>query len=122
MNLDFEKFKPFGWGIVVGAILILIIMFSTGWAVMSTTAKKQAEEQAEKTVDKELAEICVYQFKQANNTQKKLQKMSEMDYSWDRAEYIKKHNWATMPGDDSASSGVADNCAKLLMKKWEKKK
>ncbi|MEF8823980.1 MAG: hypothetical protein V5A74_07710, partial [Desulfohalobiaceae bacterium] len=111
MNLDFEKFKPFGWGIVVGAILILIIMFSTGWAVMSTAAKKQAEEQAEKAVDKELAEICVYQFKQANNTQKKLQKMSEMEYNWDRADYIKKNNWATMPSDDSTSSGVADNCA-----------
>jgi hypothetical protein len=119
MNLDFAKFKPFGWGIVVGAVVLLILMFSTGWAVMSSTAKKQAAEQAEKAVDKELAEICVYQFKQANNTQKKLQKMADMDYSWDRAEYIKKHNWATMPGDDSSSSGVADNCAKKLMKMYE---
>ena len=120
MNLELAKFKPFGWGLGVGAVLLLILMFSTGWVVTSSSAQQQAEEKAEKAVDKELAEICVNQFKQAGNTQKKLQKMADMDYSWDRAEYIKKHNWATMPGDDSSSSGVADNCAKKLMKMYEK--
>lgn len=122
MNLELAKFKPFGWGFVVGAILLLIIMFSTGWVVTSSTAKQQADEQARKAVDKELAEICVYQFKQTNNTQKKLQKMAELEYNWDRADYIKKNNWATMPGDNSTSSGVADNCAKMLMESWDKNK
>ena len=121
MELNLAKYKPFGWGIVVGAVLLLILMFSTGWVVTSSTAKQQAEEQAEKAVDKELAEICVYQFKQANDTQKKLQDMAEMEYSWDRSEYIRKHDWATMPGKDSSSSGVADKCSKMLMEMHKEK-
>ena len=78
MNLELAKFKPFGWGLGVGAVLLLILMFSTGWVVTSSSAQQQAEEKAEKAVDKELAEICVNQFKQAGNTQKKLQKMAEL--------------------------------------------
>lgn len=120
MNLDYAKFKPFGWGFAVGVVLLLILMFSTGWVVTNSTAKQQAEEQAEKAVDKELAGICVYQFKQANNTQKKVQELAELEYNWDRAEFIREHDWATMPGEDSSSSGVADNCAKKIMKMHEK--
>ena len=119
--MDTEKFKPFGWGAAVGAILLLILAFSTGWVVTSSTAKQNAKERAEKTVDKQMAEVCAYQFKQTANPEKKLKKMESMDYSWDRAEYIRKHGWATMPGDDSTSSGVADNCAKILMENWDNK-
>ena len=120
--MNIEKLKPFGWGAAVGAVLILILAFSTGWVVTSSTAKQNAEERAEKSIDKQMAEVCVYQFEQASNTQKKMKKMAEMDYSWDRAEYIREQGWATMPGDDSASSGVADNCAKRLMEGWDASK
>ena len=118
--MDMEKFKPFGWGVGLGAVLLLILAFSTGWVVTSSTAKQNAEERAEKAVDKQLAEICVYQFKQTDNTQKKLKKLAEMEYNWDRAEYIRKQDWAAMPGKNSSSSGVADNCAKRLMEMYHK--
>ena len=120
--MDYQKLKPFGWGIGVGAVLLLVLIFSTGWVVTSSAAKQQAQERAEKAVDRQMAEVCVYQFKQAENTQKKLQKLAEMDYSWDRAEYIRNQGWASMPGEDSSSSGVADNCAKRLMTMYEKRK
>jgi hypothetical protein len=119
--MDKEKIKPFGWGAAVGAILLLILAFSTGWVVTSSTAKQNAEELAEKAIDKQMAEVCAYQFKQTTNSQKKIKKLEEMEYSWDRADYIKNHGWATMPGDDSVSSGVADNCAKILMENLDKK-
>lgn len=118
--MELAKLKPFGWGAVVGAVLLLIIMFSTGWVVTSSNAQQQAEQKAEQAVDRELAQICAYQFKQANKTQQKLQEMAEMEYNWDRAEYIREHNWATMPGEDSSSSGVADNCAKRIMEQYDK--
>mgnify|MGYP000388474216 CR=1 FL=1 len=107
--------KKFGWGCVAGAIIVLIVVFSTGWMVTSKTAKKQAEKKAEMAVEKRLADICVYKFKNAKNTDKKLKKIEDMKYSWDRAEYIKKQGWSTMPGKESPSPGVADNCAKQLM-------
>jgi hypothetical protein len=118
--MDTARLKPFGWGLAVGAVLLVVLMFATGWVVTSSTAKQKAQERAEKAVDKQMAEICVYQFRQADNRQKKLQKMAEMDYSWDRAEYIRKQGWASMPGEDATSSGVADNCAKRIMKRYEK--
>ena len=120
--MDYAQFKPFGWGLAVGAIVLLILMFSTGWVVTSSTAKQKAQERAEKAVDKQMAEICVYQFKHADNTQQKLKKMTEMEYNWDRAEYIREQGWASMPGEDSSSSGVADNCAKRIMKMYQDKK
>jgi len=120
--MDYAQFKPFGWGLAVGAIVLLILMFSTGWVVTSSTAKQKAQERAEKAVDKQMAEICVYQFKHADNSQQKLKKMTEMEYNWDRAEYIREHGWASMPGEESSSSGVADNCAKRIMKMYQDKK
>jgi sensor domain CHASE-containing protein len=113
--------KKFGFGFVSGAIVLLILAFSTGWVVTSSTAQQKAEQQAAQAVDQSLADICVQQFKHSGDIDKKLQKLKEMDYSWDRAEYIKKQGWATMPGERSPSPGVADNCAKQLMQEYEKK-
>jgi len=114
-NIESTDAKKFAWGCVAGAIVILIVVFSTGWMVTSKTAEKQAEQKATKAVEKRLADICVYQFRKTENLDKKLKKMEDMKYSWDRAEYIKKHGWSTMPGEKSPSPGVADNCAKQLM-------
>ena len=53
-----EMIKPFAWGIVVGAIVLLIVIFSTGWVVTSGSAKAKAE----KAVLDRLASICVARF------------------------------------------------------------
>ena len=34
--------------------------------------------------------------------------------SYERADYVKKHGWAKMPGDAEADAKVAEQCAKLL--------
>lgn len=120
-NVEITDLKKIGWGFVAGAVVLLITIFSTGWVVTSSTAKKQAVEKSTAAVDKRLAEICVKQFKHAQNIQKKLNKMQKMEYSWDRSEYIKENGWATMPYSNSTSPGVADNCAKRLMQMAKKK-
>lgn len=120
-NIDYKKIERFGWAAVAGAVAVLIVIFSTGWMVTSSTASQQAQQQAVKAVDQRLAEICVCQFKDAKNIDEKLEKIRGMKYSWDRADYIKKHGWSTMPGSDSPSPGVADNCAKMLMQMAEKR-
>ena len=35
-----EKFKLFLWGALVGAIVLLIIIFSTGWMMTSGSAQR----------------------------------------------------------------------------------
>ncbi|NIM97381.1 MAG: hypothetical protein GTO24_04640, partial [candidate division Zixibacteria bacterium] len=39
-----EDIKPFVWGMVVGAIVLLIVIFWTGWVMTSGSAKAKAEE------------------------------------------------------------------------------
>ncbi len=34
-----EMIKPFVWGIVVGVIVLLIVIFSAGWVVTSGSAQ-----------------------------------------------------------------------------------
>ena len=109
-----EMIKPFVWGMVVGAIVLLIVIFSAGWVVTSSSAQAKAEEMAEEAVVNRLAPICVAQFLQDPKWEERLKELKEKD-SWERGDYVKKTGWATMPGAESPARGVADECARRLM-------
>jgi len=109
-----EMIKPFVWGMVVGAIVLLIVIFSAGWVVTSGSAQEKAEEMAEKAVVDQLAPICVVQFQQDPNKEERLKELKEKS-SWARGGYVKEIGWATMPGAESPARGVADECARRLM-------
>jgi hypothetical protein len=104
-----EMIKPFVWGIVVGAIVLAIVIFSAGWVV----TKGKAEQMAKQAVVDKLASICVAQFLQDANKEERLKELKATD-SWQRDSYVEKGGWATMPGEDSPDSMVADECAKRL--------
>lgn len=109
-----QDVKPFVWGIVVGAIALLIVIFATGWVVTSSSAEAQAEEMAHNAVIDRLAPISVVQFLQDPNRTERLEEMKGLD-SWKRGEYVEKQGWATMPGEDKPDRSVADACARRLM-------
>jgi len=109
-----EMIKPFVWGMVVGAIVLLIVIFSAGWVVTSGSAQAKAEEMAEKAVVDHLAPICVIQFQQDPNREERLKELKEKS-SWEKGSYVKKGGWATMPGSESAEYEVADECARRLL-------
>jgi len=109
-----EMIKPFVWGVVVGAIVLLIVIFSTGWVVTNGSAQARAEEMAKKAVVDHLAPICVAQFLQDPNREERLKGLKGKD-SWMRGDYVKEIGWATMPGAESPVRGVADECARRLM-------
>jgi hypothetical protein len=109
-----EMIKPFVWGIVVGAIVLLIVIFSTGWVVTGSSAQAKAEEMTEKAVIDQLAPICVEQFLQDPNMEERFEQLKAKD-SWTRGDYLKEIGWATMPGAESPARGVADECARRLM-------
>lgn len=46
-------------GVVIGAVVLLIIVFATGWVVTRTSAETEAKKMAEKAVVDRLAGICV---------------------------------------------------------------
>jgi hypothetical protein len=109
-----EYIKPFVWGMVVGAIVLLIVIFSTGWVVTSGSAKAKAEEMAKDAVVNRLAPICVEQYLKDPNKEERLKELKNID-SWKRGEYVQKQGWATMPGEKEPDSKVADECAKRLV-------
>jgi len=109
-----EAIKPFVWGMVVGVIVLLIVIFSTGWLVTSGSAQAKAEEMAEKAIIDQLAPICVAQFLQDPNREERLKELKEKS-SWEQGDYVEKTGWATMPGAESPARGVADECARRLM-------
>jgi len=109
-----EAIKPFAWGTAVGAIVLLIVIFATGWVTTSGSAQEKAEEMAEQAVIDRLAPICVVQFRQDPEKDKKLEELKE-ESAWKQGDYVEKQGWATMPGSDSPDSEVADACAKRIL-------
>jgi len=109
-----EYIKPFVWGLVVSAVLTMIIGFAFGGWVTGGTAQKMAEEMADEAVIDRLAPICVVQFNQDPEKDRKLKELKEKS-SWDRKDYVEKQGWATMPGEKEPDSNVADECARRLV-------
>jgi hypothetical protein len=109
-----EMIKPMVQGIVIGAIVVVIVMFWTGWVVTSGAAAANSEEMAKQAVVENLGPICVEQYLQDPN---KLERFAELKKksSYQRDDYVNEIGWATMPGAESPVRGVADACAKRIM-------
>jgi hypothetical protein len=108
-----EHIRPFLWGGAVGAIALLIVIFSAGWVVTSGSAEMKAKQMVTSAVMNRLGPISVAQFMQDPNKEERLADLKKLDY-WKRGEYVQKQGWATMPGEKEADSGVADECARRL--------
>ena len=112
-----EQIKPFVWGMAVGMIVLLIVVFSAGWVVTSGTAKAEAKVMASNAVMNRLAPIAVAQFMQDPNKEARLNELKKLE-SWganNRSDYVQEKGWATMPGEKKPDSEVADEVARRLM-------
>jgi hypothetical protein len=112
-----EQIKPFVWGMAVGMIVLLIVVFSAGWVVTSGTAKAEAKAMATSAVMDRLAPIAVAQFMQDPNKEARLKEMKKLE-SWganNRSDYVQEQGWATMPGEKKPDTEVADEVARRLM-------
>ena len=109
-----EMIKPFAWGLAAGAVVLLIVIFWSGFAVTKSSAEEQAEDMAEKAVVEKLATICVAQFQQDPEKEQKRKVLKETA-SYDRDDFVKKQGWATMPGIEKPDSSVCDECAERIL-------
>jgi len=112
--MNWQKIKVGFWSAVGGAILLAIVGFNWGGWVTGGAAHEMAEEMAAKAVSDRLTPICVTQFNQDSDREKKLTELKETD-SWKRDSYVEEHGWATMPGEKKADGKVADACASQIM-------
>ena len=109
-----ENIKPFAWGMAVGMVVLLIVVFSAGWVVTSKTARAMAEEISTTAVVDRLAPISVAQFMQDPNRVARLAELKKLD-SWQRADFVKEQGWAIMPGEKESDYNVANECARRLV-------
>jgi hypothetical protein len=109
-----QNIKLFAWGMAAGAVVLLVVIFSTGWMVTSGSAKANAHEISQTAVVDRLAPISVAQFMEDPNRVERLGELKALD-EWKRADYVKKQGWATMPGEEEADYKVADECARRLV-------
>jgi hypothetical protein len=109
------KMKYGVWGLICGAVIVMIIGFAWGgWTTSGTTRTMTRE-----AVLASQAAICVAQFMKQPKHEEKLKTLEEVS-SWQRAEALEKGGWDRMPGQEKADYAVARACAdglELLMKK-----
>ena len=105
--------KTFAWGMGVGMVVLLIVIFSAGWVVTSSSAKATAQEISTNAMVARLGPISVAQFMQDPNRVERLKELKALD-SWKRPDYVKEQGWATMPGEKESDYNVAKECAKRL--------
>jgi hypothetical protein len=108
-------FKPAFWGVVVGAIGIMIIGFSWwGWA-LGSTAEREATERAGVAVTAVLVPICVERFMGQVDAAVKLAAFQK-GAVWQQSQVIAQGGWATATGSNTPNSAVAKACAQQLAK------
>lgn len=97
------------WGFILGAIVAMLVGFQVaGWATAGT-----AQKQSDEAVLMSQATICAAQFMRAADQKAKVKELREME-SYKRSEFIEKGGWDKMPGQETASWGVASACAARL--------
>lgn len=109
-----EKIKTVVWSAIGGAIVAMIIGFVWGGWVLGSDSQDMGRQMAQSAVVERLAPICVMQFNQDPERDKKLKELKDTD-AWKRDQYVKDQGWATMPFEKEPDSLVADRCSELIM-------
>src|SRR5271168_3695331 len=92
-----ESLKRLLQGAAVGAVATLAIGFGWGGWMLGSTAKTLADSTANSAVVAAIAPICVDQFQRSADAANNLTALKKTD-SWQKATYVEKGGWATMPG------------------------
>ncbi|MGI9433425.1 MAG: hypothetical protein ACR2Q4_01095 [Geminicoccaceae bacterium] len=110
---NLEKAKPILMGAVGGAAVLAIIGFSWGGWVTGSTAEEMADKRAKVATVAALAPICAAKFQGDSSFDTKLSELNETR-AYQRAAFIEKGGWATMPGSEKGDRDVAKACADMI--------
>ena len=103
---------------LAGAALVAIFVWSAigfswfGYGFNWTTAAG-AEQMTATAVKEQMASICVAQARNTPDSEAVLAQFAALE-TWKQSNFVEASHWATMPGSDSAHSGVAALCANKL--------
>jgi hypothetical protein len=106
--------KPAFWGLVIGAIGVMILGFAWGGWVLGRTAEQMAKARADDAVTAILVPICVEKFMGQAEAAAKLAEF-QRSASWQHSQFIEKGGWATVAGSTEPNRAVARMCAQQLV-------
>lgn len=101
------------WSALIAIVVWSAVGFSWFGQGFDWATRGSAEQMTAKAVMETMATICVAQARSAPDSEATLKEFSALS-SWKRREFIETAHWATMPGSESAQSGVAQLCATKL--------
>jgi hypothetical protein len=102
------------WSAIIGIAVWSAVGFSWFGYGFDWTTQVNARRMSTTDVVEHLATICVAQAHGSPGAEAALKKLAAVQ-NWKRREFIETAKWATMPGSESAQSGVADLCAAKLL-------
>ena len=105
--------KPAFWGVVVGAMGIMILGFAWGGWVLGSTAERLANDRADAAVTAVLVPICVERFMGQADAAAKLAAFQNTA-SWQQSQLLERGGWATAAGGTDPNKAVARGCAQQL--------
>ena len=115
MQIQAPWLKPMLWGAVLGSVVTMIGGFGwMGWT-LGHTAERMAVERANGAVVVALTPTCVSRFMQQPNAASKLKELQTID-TWRQREFVEAGGWATVAGEKSPNSELANACAARLLK------
>lgn len=101
-------------GLVIGAVVTPIVMFSAGWIVTSGAEHANAQKAADAALVAQLTPTCVLQFSKDEKRTADLAKLKSLD-EYTRPNFVMQNGWATMPGGKDPIEVVANACARRLV-------
>ena len=114
----FEMYRPsktaLGWCCALSVVATITVGFVWGGWVTGGTAATMAATAGTGANAKLVASICAAQFDRAADAAAQRDALTKLD-KWDRATFITKGGWATVPGITDPVSGAADLCAQQLV-------
>lgn len=113
----FEDYRPsksvLMWSCIFSIAATMTVGFVWGGWVTRSTATEMATKAADSANTSLAASICVTQFNGDPTHAVQLAALNKID-RWDRAAFITKGGWATLPGMKEPANGAADLCAQQL--------
>lgn len=117
----FERFNSYQpsktilvWACVATAVATIVVGFNWGGWVTGGSSL-QAATAAGKTARGELASsICVERFKAAPDATGKMTEFKALSDSYKKRQFIEAGGWASMPGETSVDSNIAESCGAAL--------
>jgi hypothetical protein len=119
----FEAYRPskaaLGWCCILSVVATIVVGFVWGGWVTGGTATEMSNKAAEGASAKLAAAICAAQFDHDPAATVQRAALNKLD-TWQRADFITKGGWATLPGMKDAVAGAADLCAEQVALPTEK--